>query len=78
VKTVETHTMPANWASALINNDKSGLSPSELNELDAYIDMHRELQNPVSCSDESTIEQFTFWPGNTLLCDCLIYSFLRG
>lgn len=77
MKTVETYTMPAHWASALINNDKSGLSEADLNEFEAFIDMHRELQNPISCSEEPTLERFTFYPGKTLLTECLVYSFLR-
>ena len=75
MKTVENHTMPAHWASALINNDKSGLDPVELTEFEDFTAMHRELQCPAACSADSTIERFTFWPGKTLTCECLVYYF---
>lgn len=77
MKIVETHTMPAHWASALINCDKSGLSKAELNDFEAFFDMHRELQNPASCSEEPTLGRFTFYPGKTLLTECLVYTFLK-
>ena len=73
----ETHTMPAHWASALINNDKSGFSEADFNEFEAFVDMHRKLQNPVCCSEETTLERFTFYPGKTILCECLVYTFLK-
>lgn len=73
-----THVMPAHWASALINNDRSGLSDTELKDFEAFFYENRELQNSVSCSEETTLEQFTYYTGKTRLTDCLEYSFLKG
>lgn len=79
MKTVETQTMPAHWASALINNDWSGLEyAGDAQELRDYLQANPELCNPVSCGEESTLEWFDFSPGVTLLTDCLEYAFLRG
>lgn len=69
--------MPAHWASALINCDETGLEDSDLNELDKYMLENPEYSQPVSCSENTTLEQFTFSPGNTRLTECLDYTFLR-
>lgn len=70
----ETHTMPATWASALINNDRSGLDHSgDGPEFDAYMRANPELRNPVLCG-ENTFNVFF----NGLLTECLEYSFLSG
>ena len=75
---IETHTMPAHWAGALINNDWSGLDGRKSQDLKEYLRDNPECFNPVSCSENPTIERFTFSPGVTLLTECLEYSFLRG
>jgi hypothetical protein len=46
-----TETLPAHFASALINNDSSGLSPEELEELD---DIQQLNYNAVDCSESYT------------------------
>ena len=74
----ETHTMPAHWASAVINCDMSGLSQPEKVEYFSYFQSNPEYNNPVSCSEETTLERFTFYPANTMLVECLEYTFLRG
>lgn len=73
MKTVETHTMPAHWASALINGHISGLCPAEVTSLCQYLRINPEFKNPVSCSEEPMLERFA-----GLLTECLEYSFLRG
>lgn len=79
MKTIQTHTMPADWASALINGDRSGLDYSGYGpEFDDYMQANPGYENPISYSDETTLERFTFYPGKTLLTECLVYSFLRG
>lgn len=70
---IETHTMPALWASALGNGDLSGLNDADQSELESYLRANPEHANPVSCSEEPTLERF-----NGLLTECLEYSFLRG
>ena len=54
---MKTYTLPAYWASALVNNDRTGLNHRERAALDQWI---RDNDNPniVSCSDESTYGQF--------------------
>ena len=80
MKTVETHTMPAQWASALINGDTSGLSRdfADVFQFNFFFEKNPEFKSPVSCSENPTVERFTFSPGFTLLTECLEYSFLRG
>lgn len=53
MKTLEpvTYTLPAYWASYLINGDDSGISPEDKAEADAFLAQHN-LPDPVSCSDE--------------------------
>lgn len=78
MKTVETHTMPAHWASALLSGDWSYLKLTSLQEIQLYMIANPDYSCPVSCGEEITLERFTFYPGNTLLTECLVYSFLRG
>lgn len=77
MKTVEKHTMPARWARALINCDMSGLPELDRMEYFSYFESNPQFANPVSCSEEATLEHFIFRTGNMRLTDCLIYSFLR-
>ena len=46
-----TYTLPAYWASYLINGDASGLEPGEQEQIDAWL-AKEGLPSPVSCSDE--------------------------
>lgn len=48
----ETYTLPAYWASYLINGDDSGISDSDRANADAWLEF-RKLPSPVSCSDEA-------------------------
>ena len=77
MKTVETHTMPAQWAGALLDGDMSRSDDQGRESFEAYITANPEFKSPVSCSEETTIEQFTFSPGVRLLIECLEYDFLR-
>lgn len=47
-----TYTLPAYWASYLINGDASGISDNDRNQCDAFL-AREGLPGPVSCSDES-------------------------
>lgn len=47
-----TYTLPAYWASYLINCDASGISSEDKVECDAFLKAN-DLPLPVSCSDES-------------------------
>ena len=80
MKQVITLTLPAHWASALINMDSSGLDVRE----DAAIDATSKsagfsLYSAVSCSDESFIARWHDAKGYAegLQCECLEYYFLR-
>jgi len=48
----ETYTLPAHWASYLINGDASGLEDSEQEQVDAWRDYHPELSACVDCTQE--------------------------
>lgn len=65
---IETYTLPAYWASALINNDWSGLKEQEQNDLHYWL-ADNGCPDFVSCSEESFINRF-----NGLITDCLEYQ----
>jgi len=46
------YSLPAIWASYLINGDSSGLRPEEKQQADDFL-ARRNLPMPVSCSEES-------------------------
>lgn len=48
--TVHTHTLPAYWASYLINGDSSGITPEDKALADAYL-LANALPYPVSCGE---------------------------
>lgn len=66
-------TLPAYWASALINSDNSGMSDEDEVALNQWLDAHLEIGPVLSCSDESEFRAFHDAPG--LACDCLVYTF---
>jgi hypothetical protein len=52
----ETYTLPANWASYLINGDHSGMDKEDFDECNNWIQEGLEANkcfHAVSCSDES-------------------------
>jgi hypothetical protein len=69
----ETYTLPEHWASALINDDESGLSDSESEELKQWL----ADTNPgycVSVDSEPVFTRYHDAPG-TLACNCLKFTF---
>jgi len=70
------YTLPAFWASALINADYSGLSDEEEKALNAWLD----AEKPGYCVGCSESEEFC-WRHDAsdfaLACDCLIFTFQR-
>lgn len=46
------YTLPAYWASYLINGDSSGISDEEKSQADEWL-KEKQLPAPASCSDES-------------------------
>ena len=68
------YTLPAYWASYLINGDASGMPASDLQACHAFLESHC-LPMPVSCSDESWFS-WTNDSGNGLGGDVLEFTFL--
>ena len=71
----ETYTLPAFWASALINGDVSGLRDPEEAELNRWLANHPELRGCLSCSDESEFKHRHDASPDVLSCDCLNFVF---
>ena len=69
----EKHTLPAHWASYIVNGDPSGLDDYDIEECERYL---HELENPLILSSEEDNEPFFAFrnDANTLGCDCLIYK----
>ena len=74
---IETIDLPAHWASALINGDKSGLTTSEETELNNFLNSYPEYESPQCCSEVATIGEFRFNGKTALICDLLEYEYLR-
>jgi len=66
----EKYDLPAYWASYLINGDASGISDSDKQNCDAWLE-HKKLPAPCDCSEESHFGRF-----EGLGCDLLEYTFL--
>lgn len=70
----ETYTLPAFWASAIINTDLSGLSDED----EAILINWLSDVKPGYCLDVSQEPEFTKWhdaQDYVLACDCLEYTF---
>ena len=70
-----TYTLPALWASALINGDFSGLPPADTEYRDAWLHIEQPGAG-LSCSDEPFFSRrhdaFKVVP---MACGCLEYTF---
>lgn len=64
--------MPAHWASALINADRTGLTDEEEAELDAYLEANPEFHLPVDVGPS----ELRRWNG--LLTEVCDYVYLRN
>jgi hypothetical protein len=71
---VEQIKLPAHWASALVNGDRSGMTDEDEAELDNYLAENPELHGIVSCKDDKELEQFHLG-GKTLLCEVATYTY---
>lgn len=71
---IETYTLPAFWALALVNGDVSGLEPGDEAILQRWLAAHPELGACLSCSEEPTFRRHHDAP-EVLACDCLEFSF---
>lgn len=68
-----TYTLPAYWASYLINDDASGLEPGEQATVDAWL-AKMSLPMPASCSEESHFSKHN--DAGQLAGEVLDYTFL--
>ena len=67
---LETISLPAHWASALINGDYSGRTDEEQKAIDAFIAENPHFESCVDCTEYTEIATYA-----GLLMDCLIYTF---
>jgi hypothetical protein len=76
LKTID-YTLPAYWASYLINGDESGLEGREALQIEGFLAGEGLLNNCLSCSDDNG--DFRKYHDATaygiLACDCLTYTF---
>ena len=70
----ETYTLPAFWASALVNGDYSGLEDDDEAHLVAWLAAHPGLGSCLSCTEEAEFRKHHDAPG-VLACDCLDFTF---
>lgn len=71
-----TYTLPAYWASYLINGDGSGLEPGEQETIDAFL-AREALDFPVDCTEEARFNRYN--DAHTGLAgDVLDYTFLAN
>lgn len=68
------YTLPAHWASYLVNGDASGLDIDDKQACGAWLDKHPELGLCLHCSDDATFEA-TGNDANSLGGDCLEFTF---
>ena len=71
---IETYSLPAFWASALINGDFSGLEDGDAAILRSWLAQHPELGGCLSCTDEPEFRKHHD-TSEVLACDCLDFSF---
>lgn len=67
-------TLPAYWASAIINGDFSGLQPGEAADVQYWLDTEPDIGgDALSCTDE---EEFVHYhDAGDFACMCLTFSF---
>jgi hypothetical protein len=73
-----TYRLPACWASALINDDTSGLEDADKAQLDAFM-AGEGLTWPLDVGEEEFFCKYhDAQPYGVLACDCLDYVFPTG
>lgn len=71
----ETYTLPAFWASALVNGDVSGMEDDDERVLIEWLALHPELGGCLMCSEESEFCWHHDATPEVLSCDCLDFTF---
>jgi hypothetical protein len=67
-------TLPAHWASALINGDFSGLSDEDAAAVRYFLDTEPDINGDcLTCTDEPMF--LRYYDADGLACDCLTYTF---
>ena len=69
IKTI-TYTLPSYWASALINNDFSGLSQSDNDDCLLWL-VTNNTGNCLACDNQNTAGRY-----EGLICDVMDYTFV--
>jgi hypothetical protein len=67
-----TYELPSHWASALINDDRTGLSDQDERELDEWLGMAKR-GHCVGCSDDPQFKRSN--DAGTLACEVLEFTF---
>jgi hypothetical protein len=72
----ELYTLPASWASALVNLDYSGLTDQEETNILHWLENNRlELNSCLECNDEAVLMKCYIKPGIMVYCECLEFTF---
>lgn len=73
-----TATLPKHWASALFNDDLSGMADEDVLELDRVLEVNPEWGQPTGYEDVGFCWQHDATPYGVLAGDCFEYTFLRS
>lgn len=73
----ETYTLPAHWASTLINGDDSGNEPEDDAQIEAWLSAHPHLGGCLTCSDDEGEFRHRHDASfvGVLACTCLEFTF---
>lgn len=73
MKTID-FTLPAHWASALVNGDFTGLSNADAKAVSYWLDTEPDIAGDcLSVTDEPEFRKF--YDADGLACDCLTFTF---
>jgi hypothetical protein len=72
---VDTYSLPAYWASFLVNGDASGLDDVELGIIKKWMDVAGVKGACLSCSDEPEFRRYHSAYPEVLATDCLDFHF---
>ncbi len=72
---MEKFTLPAYWASTLINGDSSGLSDEEEREINEWLEDNPQCQSCIDVGEE-IIETSRHDASHNLFTNCAIFTFI--
>lgn len=70
-----TYTWPSHWSPYLINRDRSCITDTEQQRIDAIL-LREKLPTPASCEDAGFRRYHDATQYGVLACDCQDYAFL--